>query len=93
MRSLLFPMKEAYRIAPHRYEEDLLRIQMAAKHLPIAISSFTEGENYGQATKLVREFLQQTAAYHAALLKRTASWLRQQVLMSLLRSDRKQLTG
>jgi hypothetical protein len=66
-----------------RYEEELLRVQMAAKHLPIAITSFTEAEaGEGDATaaaaELVRRFLQETAAYHAGLLRRVADWLKRQ---------------
>jgi hypothetical protein len=56
---------------------------MAAKHLPIAITSFTEAEaGEGDATaaaaELVRRFLQETAAYQAGLLRRVADWLKRQ---------------
>jgi hypothetical protein len=65
--------------ADNWYEEELLRVQMAAKHLPIAISSFTETEDEEHTDgELVRRFLQETAAYHAGLLKRVAIWLKRQ---------------
>lgn len=56
---------------------------MAAKHLPVAISSFAESLADDQSAGLVREFLQHTAADHAALLQRAAAWLKQQVHMPL----------
>jgi hypothetical protein len=51
---------------------------MAAKHLPIAISSFLEVEDGQPAATELRNFLQQTTAHHAALLLRTAIWLNRQ---------------